>query len=101
GLACIRAYNDFVLDEWCATAPDRYIPVALVPLWDGAAAAEEAARVADRGARAIAFTENPSKQGYQSIHDPDRSWDQLFGVVSEAEMPLCLHIGSSSHIYHP
>jgi hypothetical protein len=22
-LLCVQAYNDFVLDEWCATAPGR------------------------------------------------------------------------------
>jgi hypothetical protein len=101
GLACIQAYNDFVIDEWCEAAPGRYIPVALVPLWDQRAAADEAERAAAKGARAVAFSENPSQQGYPSIHDRERRWDRLFSVVSEARMPLCLHIGSSSHIYHP
>jgi predicted TIM-barrel fold metal-dependent hydrolase len=101
GLACIQSYNDFVIDEWCAAAPGRYIPIVLVPLWDPLAAANEAERTASKGARAIAFSENPSKQGYPSIHDPGRRWDRLFAVVAEAQMPLCLHIGSSSHIYHP
>jgi predicted TIM-barrel fold metal-dependent hydrolase len=101
GLACIQAYNDWVIDEWCAAAPGRYIPVVLVPLWDQLAAAKEAERTAAQGARANAFSENPTKQGYPSIHDPERRWDRLFSVVSEAQMPLCLHIGSSSHIYHP
>jgi predicted TIM-barrel fold metal-dependent hydrolase len=101
GLACIRAYNDFVIDEWCGAAPGRYIPVVLVPLWDQRAAADEAERTAAKGARAVAFSENPSRQGYPSIHDRQRRWDRLFSIVSEAGMPLCLHIGSSSHIYHP
>jgi predicted TIM-barrel fold metal-dependent hydrolase len=101
GHACIQAYNDFVIDEWCAAAPERYIPVVLVPLWDQRAAADEAERTAAKGARAIAFSENPSQQGYPSIHDAEGRWDRLFDVVSETAMPLCLHIGSSSHIYHP
>ena len=101
GLACIQTYNDFVIDEWCASAPGRYIPVVVVPLWDQRAAADEAERTIAKGARGIAFSENPSKQGYPSIHDPQRGWDRLFGVVSEAGVPLCLHIGSSSHIFHP
>ena len=25
GLACMRAYNDWMLEAWCATAPDRFI----------------------------------------------------------------------------
>lgn len=36
-LLCVRAYNDFVIDEWCAAAPDRYISVVVLPLWDQAA----------------------------------------------------------------
>lgn len=101
GLACIKAYNDWVIEEWCAAAPGRYIPVVLVPLWDQRLAADEAERTAAKGARAVAFSENPTKQGYPSIHDSSRPWDRLFAVVSDAQMPLCLHIGSSSHIYHP
>lgn len=98
GLACIQAYNDFVLDEWCGSVPGRHIPVVLVPLWDGKAAADELLRTAKRGARAVAFSENPSKQGYPSIHSGH--WDPLFSVAQETGIPLCMHIGSSSHIYH-
>jgi len=29
---CVRAYNDFILDEWCAAAPDRYVPLIILPL---------------------------------------------------------------------
>lgn len=28
------AYNDFVLDEWSPAAPDRLIPMVILPLWD-------------------------------------------------------------------
>ncbi|MDT5256883.1 MAG: hypothetical protein QOD10_1963, partial [Mycobacterium sp.] len=31
---CIGAYNDFILDEWCAYAPERQIPLMMVPVWD-------------------------------------------------------------------
>jgi len=27
GLACIKAYNDWMLEEWCATNRDRLIPL--------------------------------------------------------------------------
>ena len=32
-LACVQAYNDYVIDEWWAAAPDRYIPMIILPLW--------------------------------------------------------------------
>src|SRR4051812_5779860 len=33
-LATIRAYNDWQADVWAGSHPDRFIPLALVPLWD-------------------------------------------------------------------
>jgi hypothetical protein len=33
-LACVRAYNDWMIQEWCAEAPGRFIPLTIVPLWD-------------------------------------------------------------------
>ena len=37
-LAMVRAWNDWMLDEWCAAYPERFIPQTLVPLWDVPAA---------------------------------------------------------------
>ena len=31
---CVKAWNDFMIDEWCAAAPERLIPLALLPVWD-------------------------------------------------------------------
>ena len=31
---CVQAWNDFYIDEWCATAPERFIPMAILPVWD-------------------------------------------------------------------
>src|SRR5262245_36539029 len=43
-LLCVRAYNDFVCQEWAAAAPGRYIPLVLLPLWDRPEAAREIER---------------------------------------------------------
>jgi predicted TIM-barrel fold metal-dependent hydrolase len=95
-LLCVRAYNDWMIDEWCATAPGRLIPMGILPLWDVNLAATEATRVVDRGGRAICFSENPSKLGLPSIHNADDYWHPLFATVAEADVPLCMHMGSSS-----
>ena len=34
GYACLRTYNDYLLDEWCATAPDRLFGAVILPLDD-------------------------------------------------------------------
>ena len=91
---CIEAYNDFVLDEWCAAAPDRLIGLAVLPLWDVEQAVAEVCRVAVKGARTIAFSENPTILGLPSIHTDH--WDPVWRAVTEADLPVCMHIGSSS-----
>jgi predicted TIM-barrel fold metal-dependent hydrolase len=100
-LASIEAYNDFVLDEWCAAAPGRYIPMIIVPIWDARLAAAEVQRCAAKGATSIAFPENPFPLGLPSIHDKTGFWDPLFRVAQETGMPLAMHMGSSSDVPNP
>jgi predicted TIM-barrel fold metal-dependent hydrolase len=95
-LACIRAYNDFLLDEWCAAAPDRYIGLAVLPLWDPVLSAAEVRRAAAKGALSIAFSENPTLLGFPSIHTDH--WDVLWDAVAETGLPICMHIGSGGKV---
>ncbi len=34
GLACVQAYNDWMIEEWCADSGGRLIPLTIIPLWD-------------------------------------------------------------------
>jgi hypothetical protein len=40
-LACVRAYNDWMVEEWCGDSGGRLIPLCLIPLWDVELAVEE------------------------------------------------------------
>ncbi len=95
-LACVQAYNDWMVEEWCGDSGGRLIALCLVPLWDPAAAAGEVRRNAARGCRAIAFSELPPNLGLPSIHDRDRFWDPLFTACDETGTTVCMHIGSGS-----
>lgn len=95
-MRCLVAYNDWMVDSWCGSAPGRYIPMIIIPLWDPAAAGAEIERNAAKGAKAIAFSENPAKLGLPSIHSVTRYWDPVFGAANETGMAICTHIGSSS-----
>ena len=64
--ACVSAWNDFILDEWCAYEAGRFIPMVLIPFWDVAASVAEIQRVAAKGAKAISFTESPHGIGLPS-----------------------------------
>ncbi len=93
-LACVRAWNDWMLDEWAATYPDRFIPQTLVPLWDPSLAAAEVERCAAKGSKAVLFVENPHPLGLPSF--PTGHWDPLFSACEETNLPLSMHIGTSS-----
>jgi predicted TIM-barrel fold metal-dependent hydrolase len=95
-LVCLRAYNDWMIDEWAGAVPGRFIPLVIVPLWDPLLAAEEVRRCAAKGAKAIAFSENPYKLGLPSLHDAGGYWNPLLAAADETRLPLCIHFGSSS-----
>jgi predicted TIM-barrel fold metal-dependent hydrolase len=95
-LACVRAYNDWTVEEWCGDSGGRLLPLCLVPLWDPQQAAAEVRRNAARGVRAVTFPELPSKLGLPSIHDRAQHWDPLFAACDETGTVICMHIGSSS-----
>jgi len=96
GLICVKAWNDWMVDEWCAAAPGRYIPLMLIPLWDPAEAAREVERMAGRGVRALAFSENPTPLGLPDIHDARGYWDPVWAACNDTGVVVCMHIGSSS-----
>ena len=93
-LLCSRAYNDFILDEWCAVDPGRQLALGILPLWDVAESVREVQRLAAKGIRALAFSENPTVIGLPSIHTDH--WDPLWSAIQDADLPVCMHIGSSS-----
>jgi predicted TIM-barrel fold metal-dependent hydrolase len=95
-LAVLRAYNDWHIDEWAGTYPGRIIPMALPVLWDAELCAAEVRRVAAKGCHSITFTENPAKLGYPSFHD--KYWDPLWTAVSDENVVLSIHLGSSGEL---
>ncbi len=91
---CVKAYNDWMVDEWCGDSQGRLIPLTIVQLWDAELAAAEVRRNAARGVRAVCFSEIPPYLGLPSIHTP--YWDPFFRACSETETVINMHIGSSS-----
>jgi hypothetical protein len=103
GALCIQAWNDWMLDEWCAAAPGRYIPATLIPFWDVAASVAEIERCVAKGSRGVIFSENPAKLRHKgavlpSIHAVDGHWHPVWAVLQDAGVPLLMHYGSSSYM---
>jgi predicted TIM-barrel fold metal-dependent hydrolase len=95
-LAMVRAYNDWHVDGWCGSQPGRFIPCVLPAIWDPEVLAAEIRRTAAKGARAVTFSENPSKLGWPSLHSDH--WDQFWAACSDEQVVVCMHIGSSSEL---
>jgi predicted TIM-barrel fold metal-dependent hydrolase len=96
GLACVEAYNNWMVDEWCGDSNGRLIPICLIPLWDVELAVAEVHRNAARGVRAVAFSEIAAVLGLPSIHTG--YWDPFFAACEETGTVVCMHIGSSSRM---
>ena len=61
GLARIRAYNDWLLDEFCGADPRRLIALPIISVDDGnSVMLEETERVIAKGARGIFRPTSPS-----------------------------------------
>lgn len=93
GRACMRAWNDWHLDEWVATAPERFIPVQLPWLRDPQVAADDVRVNAARGFKAVSFLENPVDLGLPSLHTGH--WDPFLAACEETGTVVCLHCASS------
>lgn len=94
GELCIRAWNDFMLEEWKGAYPDRFIAPVMLPVWDIPASVAEIHRTAAMGAGTITFPENPAPLGLPSFHTD--YWADLFAAATETALPLSLHFGTST-----
>ena len=94
--ACVYAYNDWMVEEWCGDSNGALVPLIIVPLWDAELAAAEVRRNAQRGVRAVCFSEIPPHLGLPSIHTGE--WDPFFVACQETQTVVCMHIGSSSRM---
>jgi predicted TIM-barrel fold metal-dependent hydrolase len=95
-LHCVKAWNDFHSDEWCAAAPDRFIPLGILPAWDVKLAAAEVERLAEKNFRAVTFPDSPVPLGLPSFHTD--YWEPFWDACEAADMPICLHFGSGSFV---
>ena len=64
---CVEAWNDFVLDEWCGAAPELFVPMTIVPLWDVGLAVAEMERTLAKGSKSLCFVEDPAALGVGGV----------------------------------
>jgi predicted TIM-barrel fold metal-dependent hydrolase len=98
-LACVQAYNDWLIDEWAA-ASDRFVPQCLVPLWPAEAAVAEIERAVGRGHRGVVYPAIPMElRDVPHVNEPD--YDPIWATCERLGVPLCIHAGSAASIQVP
>jgi predicted TIM-barrel fold metal-dependent hydrolase len=99
GLACVRAWNDWLFEEWYTPYPDRIIPLGLTYLTDPEKGAEEIRRNAARGFRAVTMPEQPHRSKLPPVFDA--YWEPIIRACAETQTVLNLHNGSSGFAQMP
>jgi predicted TIM-barrel fold metal-dependent hydrolase len=94
GLGCIRAWNDWLYEEWYLRQSDRIVPLGITYLADPELAAAEIRRNAERGFTSVTFPERPHEIGLPSLWDREH-WDPIMEAAVETDTVVSLHVGSS------
>ena len=85
-LAVVRAYNDYLAQDYCSVAPDRLIGLGAIP-WTGVNdAIAEMERCAKMGLKGVAIGAFPSGKGHPNPED-DRFW----AAALDLRMPITVH----------
>jgi uncharacterized protein len=90
-LACVRAYNDFLI-EWCSADARRFIPIAAMPFWDVDAAVSEMERAAKLGHKGVLFTGQPQAHKMPILGSPH--WNRFWAAAQDLDLPVSFHAGA-------
>jgi predicted TIM-barrel fold metal-dependent hydrolase len=86
-LTVVRAYNDWLAEEYCAVAPDRLIGVGIIPWTNVRDAIAEMENSKRKGLKIVVIGVFPSGKGYPSIED-----DPFWSASLDLEMPVAIHV---------
>jgi uncharacterized protein len=98
-LACVQAYNDWLIDEWASTS-SRFIPQCIVPLYPVAAIVAEIERSVGRGHRGVILPSIPMHlRDVPHLNEPE--YDPVWAACEALGVPLCMHAGASPKVMYP
>ena len=86
--AAVRAYNDWLGEEYCAASRDRLIGLGVIPWTNLGDAVSELQHCAALGLKGVALGVFPSGKSYATPED-DRFW----AAALDMKMPLAVHVG--------
>lgn len=95
-LACVQAYNDFLIEEWAAVSK-RFIPQCIVPISSVDATVKEIKRAVAKGHKGVIYPAVPMElREVPHINEP--AYDPIWATCQELRVPICFHSGSSEEI---
>ena len=98
-LACVQAYNDWLIEEWAAVSP-RFIPQCIVPLAPIEATVNEIKRAVAKGHRGVVMPSVPMMlREVPHINEP--VYDPVWATCQELDVPVCFHSGATRDIQFP
>lgn len=100
GKAAVRAWNDWLYNEWYLAYPSRVIPGGITYLGDQVEAVAEIERNAARGFTSVTLPERPHAIGLPSLWERD-FWDPIIRACVETDTVISLHVGSSGMYSYP
>lgn len=86
-LAAIRAYNDWLAEEYCAVDPRRLIGLGVMPMTTLADSLAELEHCAKLGLRGVVLSAFPNGMAYPLPED-----DQFWSAAMAMHMPLTVHV---------
>jgi predicted TIM-barrel fold metal-dependent hydrolase len=86
GIAVMRAYNDWLCEDFTSADPKRLVGLCMLPVNDGAElSVEELERCVKKGAKGFFLPGIPARKYFDTYYDP------LWKAASEADVPLAMH----------
>jgi predicted TIM-barrel fold metal-dependent hydrolase len=96
-LECVRAYNDWLIEEW-ASRSNRFIPQCILPLGSIEAAVAEIRRAVAKGHRGVIFPAAPMHLR-EVPHINGADYDPIWAACQDLQVPLCFHAGSAPDLF--
>ena len=89
----VKAFNEYLAEEYCAVDPDRLIGVGILPNVGADEDIAEMQRCAKLGLKAVWLNTYPSGKGYPTDED-DRFWS----AAVDMDVPLIVHTSFESRV---
>jgi len=83
----VRAYNDWLAEEYCSSNPDRLIGVGIIPMTNVDDALAELKHCKKLGLKAIALNAFPAGQRAPTPED-----DKFWAAAVDMQMPVTVHV---------